>query len=80
MTDKVKEWYVNTFKDDKTGNRINKDVTFKELFDKLGSHSDFCNALGLCDVIVRKRTFQELANRYKDGDYEKIQTIWYWAK
>ena len=80
MTDKVKEWYVSTFKSDELGKEIDDTITFDALYDLLKKQKSFCKIIGVNDSTIRERTFHELANRYTNGDYSQIYNLWYWAK
>ena len=79
MDSSVKSWYTIQYSSDGVGNRINSDVTFSDLNMLLSNHSEFCRALGVNDLIVRKRAFKKLADLYYNGNYDAVNNRWYWS-
>lgn len=73
MNDYIKEWYISQFPEDEVGNEIDPDATFKELEKKYIRYT--YEYLGVWDIIVRERVFEELALRM-GVDYDYVYDRW----
>lgn len=56
-------WYLAAYPDDTLGADIPERVTMGDLIDSVARHTDFYEALGVGDSLIRERFFEEIANR-----------------
>lgn len=72
---KIKDWYIAKYPTDELGVKINKDITFEDLFVVLNSYKDVYQALNVWDSIVRERVFGKLAD-IMNVDYDYVYEQW----
>ena len=75
---KVKEWYTEHFSSDYTGEKINDNITFYDVFDGMTEARDFYGLVfqdGHGDSIVRERIFEKIS-QLLNVDYMLIYYLW----
>lgn len=72
---KIKNWYLATFPEDKEGQEIKGNVTFKGLQDCLYERKSVYKYLGGVDSVIRERVFEKLAE-IRGVDYGYIYDLW----
>ena len=72
---KIKEWYVKEYPLDELGVKINKDITFNDLFVVLDTYKNVYDALNVWDSIIRERVFNKLAE-IMQVDYDYVYEQW----
>jgi len=76
ITNKIKAWYTETFKDDEVGATLNEDSSFIGLVQCLECGNDVYDFLGGdADSITRERVFEKCAEIYR-VDYDVIYKQW----
>ena len=75
MNDKIKPWYLETFKTDELGHELDDEITFKELYEGLEAGEDFYILINTGDSLVRERLFYEIGERMLVG-YNKVYELW----
>lgn len=75
LNKKIGDWYRKTYEDDDLGDSINREATFRDLFDALDYHQDVYNLIQVGDSLIRERLFSELA-RLTGMSYETIYQQW----
>ena len=70
---RVRDWYVSNYPHDTLAEKINKSVTFEDIFE---APADVYDLLGVSDSLIRENIFHEIANIYYKGDYSKIYQRW----
>lgn len=71
----VRDWYMKAFPDDVLGSRITPDLTFDAALAAVPRGSDFYDALGVGDSVVRERVFEEIAGR-NGLSYDDVYSSW----
>lgn len=71
----IKDWYLTEYPDDKCGEDLNPQVSFKDLFDGMGNKIDAYEIMGDVDSIIRERVFSKLA-KLTNRDYDDIYDLW----
>ena len=72
---KIRGWYRKKFPADDLGERIDRSVTFDDLWSALCWGRDVYGLLGVGDSLVRERCFDELS-RIMRVDYDVIYRRW----
>lgn len=75
MGSKIRAWYHASYPTDDAWNRIDRDVTFGDLFDALDYHLDVYKTIGEADSVIRERCFAELAEITRMS-YDEIYRQW----
>lgn len=77
LADNVKQWYKKNYPTDELGDKIDKDITFRNVLNNLEGQGDkdFYDLLGVADSVVRERVFEGLNDRNSLG-YNKIYDMW----
>ena len=71
----IRDWYVNTYKEDACGNDIKGNVKFIDVVNALNKRKDVYKVIGVYSNLVRERVFIELASRL-GIDRDEVYTIW----
>lgn len=71
----IREWYMETYPTDEIGAKIDKDITFYDLFYGMDRYVCVYEILDVDDSIVRERVFVELAE-IMGVDYDYIYDQW----
>lgn len=71
----IKEWYTSVFRFDELGQKINPDITFRDLVKALNRSQSVYSLLGVLDTTVRARCFMKLSDLTVVA-YEKIYDKW----
>lgn len=73
---KVKEYYLKEFPNEEDFVKYTpKNITFRELYDRMQKGEDVYDILDIGDSVVRERIFDELS-RLLDVDYDVIYKLW----
>lgn len=75
MEQKIKTWHSLKYPDDELAEKMNEELTFKDLWEGMNAGEDVYEMLGVYDSLIREHVFSELAKRM-NTKYETIYNKW----